>query len=115
MNVNLSNAVRMFYGKSSYEMVYMEAIANSLDANATEITIEITANSKKIADTLQLTISDNGEGFTDRRFVKFSNLFDTEDSAHKGIGRLAYRFYFDDVKIESWYDDNKHRVFSVSD
>ena len=27
MNVNLSNAVRMFYGKSSYEMVYMEAIA----------------------------------------------------------------------------------------
>lgn len=25
MNVNLSNAVRMFYGKSSYEMVYMKA------------------------------------------------------------------------------------------
>ena len=37
MNVNLSNAVRMFYGKSSYEMVYMEAIANALDAKATEL------------------------------------------------------------------------------
>lgn len=115
MNVNLSNAVRMFYGKSSYEMVYMEAIANSLDANATEITVDITVKSQKIADTLQLTISDNGVGFTDARFKKFSNLFDTEDSAHKGLGRLAFRFYFDDVQIESWYDNNKYRKFSFSD
>ena len=114
MNVNLSNAVRMFYGKSSYEMVYMEAIANALDAMATEINVEISANSKKIADTLQVVISDNGVGFTDDRFKKFSNLFDTEDSAHKGLGRLAYRFYFNDVQIESWYD-NKHRKFSFSD
>lgn len=115
MNVNLSNAVRMFYGKSSFEMVYMEAIANSLDAEATEITVEISAKSKKIADTLQLTISDNGVGFTDGRFKKFSNLFDTEDTAHKGLGRLSYRFYFDDVQIESWYDVNRHRMFSFSD
>lgn len=115
MNVNLSNAVRMFYGKSSFEMVYMEAIANSLDAEATEITVVISAKSKKIADTLQLTISDNGVGFTDGRFKKFSNLFDTEDTAHKGLGRLSYRFYFDDVQIESWYDVNRHRMFSFSD
>ena len=115
MNVNLSNAVRMFYGKSSYEMVYMEAIANSLDAKATEISIEIVAKSKNIADTLQLIIKDNGVGFTNERFKKFSNLFDTDDSAHKGLGRLAYRFYFDDVQVESWYDNNKHRIFSFSD
>ena len=115
MNVNLSNAVRMFYGKSSYEMVYMEAIANALDAKATEISVDISASSKKIADTLQVTISDNGVGFTDGRFKKFSNLFDTEDAAHKGLGRLAYRFYFNDVEIESWYDNNKHRKFSFSD
>ena len=115
MNVNLSNAVRMFYGKSSYEMVYMEAIANSLDAKATEINIDISVKSKKIADTLQVIISDNGIGFTDSRFKKFSNLFDTEDTAHKGLGRLAYRFYFNDVQVESWYDNNKHRKFSFSD
>ena len=115
MNVNLSNAVKMFYGKSSFEMVYMEAIANALDAMATEISVEISANSKKIADTLQVTISDNGEGFSDGRFKKFSNLFDTEDTAHKGLGRLSYRFYFNDVQIESWYDKNKKRKFSFSD
>ena len=115
MNVHLSNAVRMFYGKSSYEMVYMEAIANSLDAKASEINIEIVAQSKKIADTLQLTICDNGVGFTDNRFKKFSNLFDTEDTAHKGLGRLAYRFYFNDVQVESWYEENRHRTFSFSD
>ena len=89
MNVNLSNAVRMFYGKSSFEMVYMEAIANALDAMATEISVEISANSKKIAVTLQVTISDNGVGFTDGRFKKFSNLFDTEDTAHKGYPRTS--------------------------
>ena len=95
MNVHLSNAVRMFYSKSSFEMVYMEAIANALDAGATEICIYIVANSKDIAQSLQLKISDNGVGFTEDRFKKFSNLFDTEDAAHKGLGRLAYRFYFD--------------------
>jgi hypothetical protein len=71
MNVNLSNAVRMFYGKSSYEMVYMEAIANSLDAEATEINVGIVAQSKKIADTLQLTISDNGTVY---RFLGYYDI-----------------------------------------
>lgn len=80
-------------------MVYMEAIANALDAKATEINVEISAQSKKIADTLQVTISNNGVGFTDGRFKKFSNLFDIEDAAHKGLGRLAYRFYFNGVCI----------------
>lgn len=53
MNANLSNAVRMFYGKSSYEMVYMEAIANAMDAMVAEINIEISAQSKKIAERLE--------------------------------------------------------------
>lgn len=115
MNVHLSNAVRMFYSKSSFEMVYMEAIANALDAEATEICIYIVANSKDIAQSLQLTISDNGVGFTDERFRKFSNLFDTEDAVHKGLGRLAYRFYFDKVRVRSWYGDYQFREFDFSD
>lgn len=115
MNVHLSNAVRMFYSKSSFEMVYMEAIANALDAGATEICIYIVANSKDIAQSLQLTISDNGVGFTEDRFKKFSNLFDTEDAAHKGLGRLAYRFYFDKVRVRSWYGDFQYREFDFSD
>lgn len=115
MNVHLSNAVRMFYSKSSFEMVYMEAIANALDAEATEICINIVAKSKDIAQSLQLTISDNGVGFTEERFKKFSNLFDTEDTAHKGLGRLAYRFYFDKVRVRSWYGDLQYREFDFSD
>lgn len=115
MNVHLSNAVRMFYSKSSFEMVYMEAIANALDAEATEICIFIVAKSKDIAQSLQLTISDNGIGFTEERFKKFSNLFDTEDAAHKGLGRLAYRFYFDKVRVRSWYGDLQYREFDFSD
>lgn len=115
MNVHLSNAVRMFYSKSSFEMVYMEAIANALDAGATDIQIHINANTRNIAQSLCLTISDNGVGFEDARFKKFSNLFDTEDAVHKGLGRLAYRFYFDDVKVESWYGDYQYRKFEFSD
>ena len=37
MEVKLSQAVKMFFGNSSLEMVYIEAIANSFDAGATEI------------------------------------------------------------------------------
>ena len=37
MKVKLSQAVKMFFGNSSLEMVYFEAIANALDANATKI------------------------------------------------------------------------------
>ena len=39
MKVKLSQAVKMFFSNSSLEMVYFEAIANALDANATEIEI----------------------------------------------------------------------------
>jgi hypothetical protein len=37
MQVKLSQAVKMFFGNSSLEMVYFEAIANALDAGANEI------------------------------------------------------------------------------
>ena len=43
MKVKLDQAVKMFFGNSSLEMVYFEAIANALDANATEIEIKISA------------------------------------------------------------------------
>ncbi len=84
MKVKLSQAVKMFFGNSSLEMVYFEAIANALDANATEIYIKITIKALSIPGTLKFEISDNGEGFTDERYKKFSNLFDVDESSHKG-------------------------------
>ena len=78
MKVKLSQAVKMFFGNSSLEMVYFEAIANALDANATEINIRIFTKALNLPETLQIEILDNGQGFTDERYKKFSNLFDVD-------------------------------------
>lgn len=115
MQVKLSQAVKMFFGNSSLEMVFFEAIANALDAEANEITISITAKALNQPETLQIEISDNGLGFTDERYNKFSKLFDVEESSHKGLGRLVYLCYFDDVKVISNYDKVKVREFDFNE
>lgn len=114
MKVKLNQAVKVFFGNSSLEMLYFEAIANAIDANASKIDINIDIQSRDNPKTLFITIEDNGVGFTDERYKKFSNLFDVEEASHKGLGRLIYIAYFQDIKIESYYE-NKKRVFSFSD
>lgn len=96
-------------------MIYFEAIANALDANATHININIEAKDYSQPETLVITISDNSEGFTDERYVKFSNLFDVEDASHKGLGRLVYLCYFEKIKITSRYKEIYQRDFEFSD
>ncbi len=41
MKINLKQAVRYFFNNPSLELVYVEAVANSIDAGATKIDIEI--------------------------------------------------------------------------
>ena len=33
MDVNVKRAVKMFFSKSSFEMIYFEALANAIDAS----------------------------------------------------------------------------------
>jgi hypothetical protein len=115
MKVKLSQAVKMFFGNSSLEMVYFEAIANALDANATEIEIKISAKALNQPETLQIEISDNGEGFTDERYKKFSKLFDVDESTHKGLGRLVYLCYFENIEVTSYFEKTKKRTFVFSE
>lgn len=115
MKVKLGQAVKMFFGNSSLEMVYFEAIANSLDAQATEIKIEIQARAYNQPESISIKISDNGVGFTDDRYKKFSNLFDVEESSHKGLGRLVYLCYFDEVKVTSFFGGTKKRHFDFTE
>lgn len=115
MEVKLTQAVKMFFGNSSLEMVFFEAIANSLDAEATEINIEISAKAYNQPETLTIKISDNGVGFTDEKYYKFSKLFDVDESSHKGLGRLVYLCYFEDVKISSYYESTYHREFEFNE
>ena len=41
MRVNTKQAVKLFFQNPSLEQVFKEAIANSLDANATEIKVKV--------------------------------------------------------------------------
>ena len=115
MKVKLSQAVKMFFGNSSLEMVYFEAIANALDAGATEINIKITANAPSEPKSMELTISDNGTGIDDTKYRKFSNLFDVQESSHKGLGRLVYLCYFEKISVTSFFDKTKKREFEFTD
>ena len=78
-------AVRLFFQNPSLEQVFKEAIANSLDANATRVSVDIFIDSFDKQETLQLTITDNGEGFTDERYEKFCELLKVEEDSHKGV------------------------------
>lgn len=115
MKVKLGQAVKMFFGNSSLEMVFFEAIANALEANASEINISISVKALNKPETLEIEISDNGIGFTNDRYRKFSNLFDVDESSHKGLGRLVYLCYFNDVKVLSNFEGTKKREFDFSE
>lgn len=115
MEVNIKQALKIFFSKSSFEMIYFEAFANALDADATEFNIDISLGDYKELSNLLVILSDNGVGFDDVRFRKFSKLLDVEEQSHKGLGRLVYLCYFDKVQIQSVFDNSKQRVFEFSE
>lgn len=114
MKINLTKAISTFHQSPSYEQVYFEAVANALDSGADEINIQIKIDSFDTPDTLELIIKDNGMGFSEKNFEKFCRLLDVENNKHKGLGRLVYLEYFNEVKIESSYEGIKKREFLFS-
>lgn len=114
MRVNTKQAVKLFFNNPSLEQVFKEAIANSLDANATKISVNIFIESFERQETLQITITDNGDGFTDERYEKFCELLSVEEDSHKGVGRLVYLSYFNKIEISSYYNEC-HRTFTFND
>ncbi|MFR9622374.1 MAG: ATP-binding protein, partial [Rikenellaceae bacterium] len=117
MEVKLSQAAKMFYSKSSFDMIYLEAVANALDADATEVKIDFEALSVSNTELFKLNITDNGKGFTDDRYDKFCKLMNVTDGdkMHKGLGRLVYLFYFDVVKVKSHFSKTKYREFTLDE
>ncbi|WP_051940536.1 ATP-binding protein [Stenoxybacter acetivorans] len=97
MKIDLKMATERLFPaqKISFNMIYEEAIANALDAGATDIKISLKYNKKEKNEKLSyLIIQDNGEGFTNENFRQFSNLMEAKDPIHKGQGRLVYLHYF---------------------
>lgn len=111
MEIGITEAIQHFFSNPSFELIYSEALANALDAGARNITISLSIKSFTEPETLEIVIKDDGEGFTDNNFNKFSELLKKSDGSHKGLGRLIYLKYFSEIEIESVYDKNKYRSF----
>lgn len=110
MDIETSSAIKFFFPNPSLTQVLYEALANSLDAGATEVTIRIEIDGFTAAETLRFTITDNGSGFDDTSFERFSRLLKRRDSDHKGLGRLVYLNYFNRVEVDSTWG-NQRRTF----
>ena len=65
-----------------------------------------------LPDIRDITISDNGVGFTDSNLASFNTLDSRakEASGGKGIGRIYWLKAFELARIESIYDDNGKRL-----
>lgn len=107
MNINVENAIKKFFNNPSFQMIYLEAVANSLDANARNIDIKIYCDSFSDVNSLKIEIKDDGDGFTDENLAKFSELLQNSDDQHKGLGRLIYLAYFKEIEIESVFNSKK--------
>lgn len=113
MKINIKQAIRIFFQNPSLEMVFIEAIANSMDAGASKIDVDISIEALDKPETLKLDITDDGEGFTENRYVKFCELLKVEEDSHKGVGRLVYLCYFNKMVIDSKFN-YQHRVFTYN-
>jgi hypothetical protein len=111
MNIQIRKAISHFFPSPSFPQVYSEAVANAIDAKADYIEIDIKIKSYNDPESLNLRISDNGEGFTDESFNRFSSLLDAKDKKHKGLGRLLFLEYFKGVSIRSVFSMGKGRKF----
>ena len=112
MQIETTNAIKLFFPNPSLALVYFEAIANALDSEATEIVIEIDILSFAESESLVISITDNGKGFTDESFERFKKLMNPKDGFHKGIGRLVFLNYFGCVEITSdWQGKRRKFVF----
>ncbi len=110
MDIETSNAIRHFFPNPSLAQVFFEALANALDAGASEITIKIEIQGFNSPETLKIAITDNGSGFTDENFERFKTLLRRRDEFHKGLGRLVYLNYFGRVEVASTWG-NSRRAF----
>lgn len=107
-------ALKLFFPNTSFIQIYFEAVHNAFDAGADEIDIKISTDGKIKPNHLQIKISDNGGGFTNERYERFKKVKEPQDPYHKGLGRLVYLNYFNEIEIISTYNDKK-REFTFSD
>jgi len=119
MQANLRAFVERTFKNCSLDLVYFEMVANSIDADATNISIEIKHGESK-TDSLKIKITDDGRGMDDEGYARFCTLFEGRDIGHKGLGRIALLPNFDSITYTSYFGKNCRKMkfsydFNASD
>lgn len=129
-NINIQRAVENIRSTTTVFTPIVEIIVNAIDAieearqplglirlrvrRAAQQELEIEAEGSRIND---VTIIDNGIGFTDANRKSFDTLYSAQKiyRGGKGFGRLTCLRYFEDVYVDSTYLDGelKRRRFSM--
>lgn len=104
-------------GRVTINQVLQEAIMNSIQANATNIDINIdyqTMGDDFPCNVHNMTIVDDGDGFTEKNWHSFSKYKTThkQEMGAKGIGRFLFLKLFDKVSINSL---DKQITFDIND
>jgi len=114
--INLKKFIAEHYkGGVTARDVIREGITNSIHAGANEISVDLWFEKKSglfgddIRNVLdRITISDNGEGFTQDNLNYFDEICTghKDDIGGKGVGRLAFLKYANRVEIRSQLSEN---------
>lgn len=113
--VPISTAVHRLSSSISFFQPFIEAVTNSLEANASQISIDVNFDRQKLLIDNEekyvfksLSVTDNGEGFTDENIRSFLTYMSEHKVALgcKGIGRITWLKVFSLIKIKS-YIQNK--------
>jgi hypothetical protein len=129
--VNITDKMRNYQLKDDEGFLFclFEAISNSLWScmNNKKIDIEITIKREYEINSINtkhkdnfiknLTITDNGIGFTNENFNNFARKIEASDHGGKGLGRLSYLKVFNLINVESFFRENNKiykRVFEFN-
>lgn len=124
MKTNVKSMLSHFYRNVTVNDVLKEAVMNSIQANATDIRINleyeynqnIDSNSSNLGNLCKIIVSDNGEGLNSKNLNAFFEVA-TENKKSlggKGLGRFSFLKIAGSVSIESVSDAGEYIKFEFS-
>lgn len=124
MKTNVKSMLSHFYRNVTVNDVLKEAVMNSIQANATDIRINleyeynqnIDSNSSNLGNLCKIIVNDNGEGLNSKNLNAFFEVA-TENKKSlggKGLGRFSFLKIAGSVSIESVSDAGEYIKFEFS-
>lgn len=116
MIVDVKTVVGNLKSKVPFLQPLYEAIANALEANATQIVVTLEEETLLVdQENAKITgyiVRDNGEGFTEKNIKSFTKLWsDTKkELGCKGYGRITWLKVFENVKVVSEVDSDRVEI-----